>query len=256
MVQTYQSQVVMKMNKFLIILAYYERPKVFLNSLKSILDISYPEFEVHFIDDGSIYKGEPIVRDVCASIIEKFKFDYINNTIEQKKQQGGSIHGSYLNKAINESNADHVIILCDDDAIFPNFLTNLNTFLNLDENINKDYFYHNMVLYDSLKENYLDGVNKMDFSYFTNVHKTPINCAGKVDSSQVTFSRKSFIDFNLSYPSPQTSSLDLTIFNKMFSNWGHCTYSGLVSQVKSNNQDNLVRKDRRDDMYITDDMKK
>jgi len=32
----------MKMNKFLIILAYYERPKIVLNSLKSLLDISYP----------------------------------------------------------------------------------------------------------------------------------------------------------------------------------------------------------------------
>ena len=63
------------MNKFLIILAYYERPKIVLNSLNSILDITYPEFEVHFIDDGSVNRGEPIVREVCSSIIDKFKFD-------------------------------------------------------------------------------------------------------------------------------------------------------------------------------------
>jgi len=256
MVQTYQSRVVMKMNKFLIILAYYERPKVVLNTLKSLLDISYPEFEVHFIDDGSINKGEPVVREICSSIIDKFKFDYIDNTINQKKEQGGSIHGHYLNKAINESDADHVIILCDDDAIFPHFLTKLNILLNKEENKNKNYFYHNMVLYDSLNESYLNGVNRMDFSYFTNTHKTPINCAGKVDSSQVTYSRKSFVDYKLSYPSPQTSGLDMSIFNQMFSVWGPCGYSGLVSQVKSNNQDNLVWKDKKDNMYITKDMGK
>jgi len=246
----------MKMNKFLIILAYYERPKIVLNSLKSLLDISYPEFEVHFIDDGSVNRGEPIVREVCSSIIDKFKFDYIDNTIEQKKLQGGSIHGQYLNKAIQESDADHVIILCDDDAIFPHFLTKLNVLLNKEENLNKNYFYHNMVLYDSLKEDYISGVNRMDFSYFTNVHKTPINCAGRVDSSQVTYSRKGFIDAGLSYPAPQTSGLDMAIYNKMFSVWGACEYSGLVSQVKSNNSDNLVWKDRTDRMFITNDMKK
>ena len=67
----------MKMNKFLIAIVYYERPKVLLNALNSILDISYPEFEVHLIDDGSVNRAEPIVREVCSSIIDKFKFDYI-----------------------------------------------------------------------------------------------------------------------------------------------------------------------------------
>ena len=79
------------------------RPKVLINALKSILDISYPEFEVHLIDDGSTNRAEPIVRDVCSSIIDKFKFSYIENTIEQKKEQGGSLHGQYLTDAIKES---------------------------------------------------------------------------------------------------------------------------------------------------------
>ena len=77
----------MKINKFLIAIVYYERPKVILNALKSILDIAYPEFEVHLIDDGSKNKAEPIVRDVCSSIIDKFKFDYIDNTVEQKRNR-------------------------------------------------------------------------------------------------------------------------------------------------------------------------
>jgi glycosyltransferase involved in cell wall biosynthesis len=245
----------MKMNKFLIILAYYERPTIVLNSLRSIMDISYPDYEVHFIDDGSTNRGEPIVREYCASIIDKFKFDYIDNTIEQKKAQGGSIHGRYLNKAINESDADHVIILCDDDAIYPDFLTRLNIHINKEENKDKKYFYHNMVLYDSLVEPYEDGIERKDFSYFTNQWKTPINCAGKVDSSQVTYSRHAFVESGLFYPAPQTSGLDMAIYNKMASVWGLCEYSGLISQLKSNNSDNLVWKDNTDRMFITKDMK-
>ena len=67
----------MKMNKFLIILAYYERPKIVLNALNSILNSSYENFEVAFIDDGSNLRGEDVVRTQCSSIINKFKFYYI-----------------------------------------------------------------------------------------------------------------------------------------------------------------------------------
>jgi glycosyltransferase involved in cell wall biosynthesis len=245
----------MKMNKFLIILAYYERPKIVLNSLKSILDISYPEFEVHFIDDGSTNRGEPIVKEVCSSIIDKFTFHYIDNTIEQKKAQGGSIHGKYLNLAIEQSDADHVIILCDDDAIFPHFLTKLNVFLNKEENLDKKYFYHNMVLYNSLTEPYTVGAERKDLSYFTNQWKTPIHCSSRVDSSQVTYSREAFFNDGLSYPAPQTSGLDAAIYEQMFQKWGPCYYSSLISQVKSNNEDNLIWKDKTDNMFITKDMK-
>lgn len=245
----------MKMNKFLIILAYYERPTIVLNALKSILDISYPEFEVHFIDDGSTNRGEPIVREVCSSIIDKFTFHYIDNTVEQKKQQGGSIHGKYLNLAIEQSDADHVIILCDDDAIFPHFLTKLNVFLNKEENLDKKYFYHNMVLYNSLTEPYTLGAERKDLSYFTNQWKTPIHCSSRVDSSQVTYSRHAFANDGLSYPAPQTSGLDAAIYEQMFEKWGPCYYSSLISQVKSNNEDNLIWKDRTDKMFITKDMK-
>jgi glycosyltransferase involved in cell wall biosynthesis len=248
----------MKMNKFLIILAYYERPKIVMNALKSILDISYPEFEVHFIDDGSTNRGEPVVREVCSSIIDKFKFDYIENTIEQKKSQGGSIHGEYLNKAIKESDADYVIVLCDDDAIYPHFLTKLNVLLNKEINKGKKYFYHNIVLYNCLIESYTDGIERNDLTYFTNQWNVPIHCSGRVDSSQVTYSRQSFIDDELSYPSPQTSGLDMAIYEQMFNKWGLAEHSKLISQVKSNNEDNLVWKDmdeNKDVIYHTKEMK-
>lgn len=254
MEQQYQLQGGYNMNKFLIILAYYERPRIVLNALNSLLDITYPEFEVHFIDDGSTKKGEPVVREVCNSIIDKFTFHYIDNTVEDKLKQGGSIHGNYLNKAIQSSDADHVIVLCDDDAIYPQFLTKLNRFLNKPENKDKKYFYHNMVLYNSLTERYSDGVDRNDLSYFTNQWKTPIHCSNRVDSTQVTYSRKAFVDDGLSYPYPQTSNLDSSIFNQMYEKWGLCYYSGLISQVKSNNEDNLVHKDKTNRMFITKDM--
>ncbi len=242
----------MNNKKFLIAVVYYERPKVFVNALNSILNCNYDNFEVHVIDDGSINKAEPIARQVCSSIIDKFKFTYINNSIEEKKRQGGSVHGKYLTEAIRQSNSDHVIVLCDDDAIYPNFLNNLNQLLNEKGDI--PYFYHNIVLYDSLKETYIDGVNRNDLSYFTNQWKEPIHCYCKVDGSQVTFDTKKFNENQISYPAPQTAGLDAASFQQMFDNWGPAIYSGLISQVKSNNQDNLLYKGG-DGMFLTNDMK-
>lgn len=247
----------MKLNKFLIAMVYYERPKVLLNALNSILDIAYPNFEVHLVDDGSINKAEPVVREVCSSIIDKFKFDYIENTVEDKKKQGGSIHGKYLTEAIRQSDADHVIVLCDDDAIYPDFLTRLNILINKPENQDKHYFYHNIVLYDCLTESYKKGVERNDMNYFTNQWKVPINCSGRVDGSQVTYNRKRFVEDGIVYPSPQTSGLDSESFKQMYNAWGLATYSKLISQVKSNNADNLVWKDmdpNKDVIYRTKDM--
>ena len=63
------------------------------------------------------------------------------------------------------------------------------------------------------------------------------------------------MDDGLKYPSPQTSMLDLVIYGQMFNAWGPAYYSGLISQVKSNNEDNLIFKDKTDKMFITNDMK-
>lgn len=244
-----QLQVDMKMNKFLIVLVYYERPKVVLNALDSILKSSYEHFEVAFIDDGSNLKGEAVVREYCPLILDKFKFYYINNKPEDKIRQGGSLHGEYMNKAIYESDADFVIVLCDDDAIYPNFLENFNNFFNTQNTTTTTtpYYYNNVVIYDALKESYIEGVNNNNLNYFSNHYTRPINCVCKVDSSQVVYSRKKFVDDKLSYPFPQTKNLDAYIFQYMFNTWGPAHYSGLISQVKCWNSDNLgVRSGHRE----------
>ena len=49
--------------KFLILLFYYNRPKMVLNALNSINKLSYKNFEIAFIDDGSDNPGEPVVKE-------------------------------------------------------------------------------------------------------------------------------------------------------------------------------------------------
>ena len=229
----------MKQHKFLIILAYYERPKIVLNALESILEIDYDNFEVHFIDDGSVQKGEPIVREKCASIIDKFTFHYIDNTPQQKDKQGGSIHGKYLNIAIQESDADYVMILCDDDAIHPNFFKKFNDFINQEGDNRKAYYYNHTIIYDCLTENWKTGLERGNKNHFTNRHTQPISPSFNVDSSQIIYSRRKFLSDGLSYPFPQTKNLDAAIYSQMVHHWGLCHFTGLDCQIKSHNGLNL-----------------
>jgi glycosyltransferase involved in cell wall biosynthesis len=235
MEQPYQLPEVMKMNKFLIILPYYDRPKIVLNALESIMKLDYDNFEVSFIDDGSSNLGEPIVREFCNPIIDKFKFKYINNTIEEKKQQGGSIHGKYMNESIIESDADAVIILCDDDALFSNYLTNLNDYFN--SNPNSYWCYSHVKFYDPETQHYSQATevinNNPSFNTSNlNHYTTPISPSCKVDASQVVFRREAFVKSNIWFPYPQTQDCDRFIFEKMINHWGLCNFLGEYGQYK------------------------
>jgi hypothetical protein len=135
-----------------------------------------------------------------------------------------------------------------DDTFYPEMANDNIYYINV-----KPYYYSNVVLYDTLKENYLDGVRNNNLSHFTNKHTAPINCNCAVDSSQVVYSRKDFVKDNLLYPFPQTKSLDAYIYQRMFNSWGPAYYSGLISQVKCWNADNLGARPGEHD-FITKDM--
>lgn len=226
------------MNKFLIILAYYDRPEIVLNALDSINKLDYDNFEVCFLDDGSQRKGEPIVREYCKEIIDKFEFIYIDNTPEQKKAQGGSLHGHYMNETIKNSDADIVVILCDDDALVSNYLSKLNDFYSHMEIVQSNlmWAYCHINYYNPSQENYLESNNQLpDFASNWATHNmwvSEINPVNKLDSSQITFRRRAYVDGNIWYPSPQTKSLDAAIFTQMYKKWGPCYFTNVVGQYK------------------------
>ncbi len=221
------------MNKFLIILAYYERPEMVTNALKSINELDYHNFEVAFIDDGSVRKGEGVVREVCPSIINKFKFTYINNSVEDKHRMGGSIHGKYMNKAILNSDADVVIILCDDDALVFDYLTNLNIFFNNNNNL---WCYSHVNFYNPEIESYKESrstPHDINLNTHTlNNYIEPIIPSCKIDGSQVAIKREAFVKYDIRYPYPQTKDCDRYIFERFINYLGLCPFSGCVGQHK------------------------
>ncbi len=223
------------MNKFLIILAYYKRPELVLNAINSIKNLQYENWQLDFIDDS----GDNNFQDILLNFgFDNSKVNYIpiNDTDEVKKSIGGSRHGHFMNESIKNSDADIVIILCDDDAILPNYLEDLNEYYTVNQNIvwaysKVKYYIPNTESYLQAKEDF-ERVRHIGVIANLNINMSPINPDCKCDSSQVTFRRLCFTEKNIWYPYPQTKNLDSAIYNRMYQVWGNCHPTNIYGQCK------------------------
>lgn len=224
-------------NKILIVLFYYNRPNLVKTALTSIKNHNYSNWEVAFIDDGSEIPGKGIVEEIFDDA-SKFKFYNTNDTIDDKLNRNGidgSLMGKVANEAILESDADYVIMLCDDDALYPDYLSKLNQYFqnNLDEN----YVYSHIQIFDPTFE-----IPSPDLVFKDHVlNKTDTICPFyALDMSQIAWRRKAFEEKDdIRFPYPFTVNIDAELFLKMYANWGNIKFSGFIGQYKAIFFDNL-----------------
>lgn len=216
--------------KILILFFYYDRPNLVKVALNSIKNHSYKNWEIAFIDDGSPNPGEPIVKEVLSEYISQIKFYNTNDTVENKvnrKQEDGSIFGKYAQQAIEESDSDYVIMLCDDDALYPDYFNNLVKYF--EEHPDEKYVYSHIHTYDPV----LTKIEDNPPYEYHHLNKTePLNPHFKIDMSQVAWRRKDFIEKKIKFPYPMTANLDAVIYNQMFNMFGDCHFSGFIGQYK------------------------
>ena len=219
----------MENTKFLIILAYYKRPKMVINALNSIKNLKYSNWQLDFIDDS----GDDVFRDTLLNFgLDNSKVNYIPtyDTDEYKKTLGGSRHGHFMNESIKKSDAEVVVILCDDDALIDDGLNKLDKFYT--ENPTSEF----------------DKIEKAKYTINLNNNYGPTSPSCRCDSSQVTFRRKNFTENNIWYPSPQTRNLDANIYQNMYNAIGWCyptceyvQYKGVFAgQLGSRDLDQIV----------------
>ena len=214
------------MLKFLLILVYYDRPNIVKNALNTIAALQSDNWELAIIDDGSPRPIQPIAEEILKDHISKVKFYQTGDTLEQKIQRGG-IFGQYINKAMDDSNADLVMIVCDDDAVVPDALINLSNWF--EANPNAMYCYSHVIPYDPTRQT--AGPHLPRLPHGTN-HFGPINPVCQVDASQVVFRKICHDSGNVNYPYPSTCNLDAHTFGQLFANYGLAPFSGLIVQYK------------------------
>ena len=237
--------------KILILLFYYDRPEMVKNNaLKSIENSTYKNYEVAFINDS----GENTSDHILVNIKDKSKIKQYNIGMSdnEKKIQGGSIFGKYANIAIQESDADIVFMLCDDDALLPDYLENLNKFYQENQFL---WSYSKVKYFNPIEEDYTkaedDYQKKRGNTGSTvdlNRNNHPIDPFCQCDASQVSFRTSAFKEKNVWFPYPQTRNLDASIYHKMFRAIGLCYPNGFYGQCKGVFADQLGS---RSDDFLT-----
>jgi len=227
--------------KFHIILPYYKRQNIVVNALESIINSEYENWFLTFIDDS----GNRGFEEVLYSYqLDQKKIEYVPICMsdEEKTNNGGSIFGSFINEAIKRIESDIIITLCDDDALTKNYMKDLNEFYK--NNPQTMWSYCHVLFYNPELVSYTDATPE-DISgklNFLNKETTAIYPKNKVDSSQVSFRRNIFLDYDIGFPSPQTVALDAYVFRETHSKIGDCPFNNIIGQCKASFQNQLGRR--------------
>lgn len=218
-------------SKILILLFYYNRPNLVKVALNSIKIHNYTNWEIAFIDDGSEEPGEPIVKEILSEYLDKIKFYNTNDSIDIKmlrSKEHGSIFGKYAQQAVEESDADIVMMLCDDDALYPEYFNNLNKYFQLHPD--EKYVYSHIHTYDPMLTKLEDNPS---YEHHHLNKDWPLNPHFNIDMSQVAWRRQPFIDSGIKFPYPMTANLDAVVYNQMHNHFGDCNFSGFFSEYKA-----------------------
>lgn len=242
-------------NTFLILLLYYERPNMVQNALRSIKALDYSNWELAFIDDGVLQPGKPIVESLLPDLLGKVQFYNSHHSVEDKIKNKGSHMGRLMNQAISKSNAQYGLMLCDDDALFPDYLTNLNTWFKAHPK--QTQCYCDVVFFNPFKETPQQlqpdpyiwyGTEKVDrVKHFLNKGGRTVRASNCLDASQVVWNLDWQRKHKCWFPFPKTKNLDADFYK----NLGYCQPAGFNGQYKAYYPSNLTT---RTDQYAIIDL--
>jgi glycosyltransferase involved in cell wall biosynthesis len=229
------------MNKILILLLYYKRPKIVLNALNSLKNSTYSNWELCFIDDSG---DEDFKKTLFNFGLPNEKINYIPiyDSTEIKEKNGGVRIGEYMNKSIRNSNAEIAIMLCDDDALDHRYLENLNSYFITNPNI--PHCYSKLMFFNPELETYLDSKkeayqNNFPSEYNLNRHNTPINPFCKLDASQVAWKTKCNKDGGVWFDELRLMNHDADFYAKLHRVYGNCHPTNFIGQHKGVSENQL-----------------
>ena len=219
---------------------YFERPNMVINAIRSFQKLKYEKYEIAIIDDGSV--KHPI-RDILKQYdIKNVKIYETNDTIENKLKRG-SIHGSFMNLSMKESDADIALMISDDDALVDGYLEDLNFFYNM--NPKAIWSYCHVIAYDPMKEVPCQTLKFRDQKQWNTGATvklnwtTPINPFCKLDATQVSWKINEGIS---SFPEKQTKNLDASFYQSMYEKFGNAVFNGCTGVFKGFHSDQLTNR--------------
>jgi len=234
------------------------------NALNSIKDLKSDNWELAFIDDGSPKSADEHVKSILADHQHKVKIYHVPDTVDDKIARKGSRVGEYMNLAIKQSDAEGAIMLCDDDALLPDYFVRAAEWFK--NNPSRVYGYCDVVVFDPFIEK--PGAFATDHimlssgppkyrklnryvNYLNKVAEEvkPMAC---LDASQVAWRTSINFTANIWFPHPRTTSLDYVFYQQIHKHYGNCHSMHFAGQYKAIYDSNLGN--RKKQIYQTLDI--
>ena len=208
--------------KFLILLSYFNRPLLIRNTLQSIVDQTHKDWHLVLVDDCSPQPLEEIARDVLK--------DHWDHQVTfyriDERSNGQSVFGAYFNKGIKENlDCDAAIMTSDDDALLPDYLTNLTKWFCRHSNL---ACWSQVHIYNPGFEDY-HHVQNLNFHLNFPAQESFLRC--RKDSTQVAWRTAIHAPHGVWFPEAQTTALDAELYGGI-DRYGPTPFSGLVGQSK------------------------
>lgn len=234
--------------KILILCPYYERPILVQNALNSLLKANefYQDWVFALIDDGSSAKGRPIVESVLKDHQQKLLF-YDTHCPKDNRDGAERCVGYYCNEAIKTANPDLIMFLGDDDELFPSFLKDIVEFFHAhDRQVTS---YSHVIPYNPAFE-ISSAVPVVTEGCSLNRKTSPVRVAGRIDASQMVWTKDVHHRFELWFTDNVWRSLDFDLMMRYYhlrgKKDGRSPFTGLISQYKGIHSSNMLTNAAKD----------
>ena len=161
---------------FSIIVPTYNREKIILKTIQSVLSQTYTNFELIIVDDGSTDNTEKFVRNVKDKRIKFFK--------KENEERGAA-----RNYGTNMAKGDYITFLDSDDLLYSKYLEEANLFIASNNAIN---IFHQLFEVTNILGKVIHSANYSN----NNVFKSLIT-KGNFMACQGMFLQKDFAKSNL-----------------------------------------------------------
>lgn len=224
-----------------IVMFYYNRPTMVRTALRSIREQTSHDWILSVIDDSSDFPAEPVVREELSDHQEKLAFVNTNITKEYRAKFHSTI-GQHANELIRsrQDEAEIALILCDDDALYPDYIEKMTRFYQ--DNPDVIYAYSMVTVFDPTTGEY-PCPGPLTQIHFNRVG--PVSPSGAIDMCQCSWRVKPFIKADILFPHRQTLALDWHVYVEMEKHFGLCMPMKFAGVFKGRHKDQVNRRESR-----------
>lgn len=219
--------------KTLVILPYYNRPKLLENALKSLRDSTNQDWVCAFIDDASpTTEGVDLVHSILGKALSEGRVKIYVVPSDLKESMKWTTQPIFMNRAMREIDSDLTMILCDDDALVSDYIDNCVSWFSM--NPSTLYGFSNIRVYFPPSE--APCAELPIRAFFTN-HLSPVCPVNTVDASQVVWRSKQALERKCFFDEARQYDHDASMWEAMWSaNYGLCPFMGFYGQYKGIHQ--------------------